>query len=252
MSRIISIINQKGGVGKSTICFNLAGGLAKRSNKVLLIDTDPQGSVSLTAKGNESMPSTNELLLGIGKAKECIQKTELFDCIYSSKRLATVERNMDSLPGKEFLLKEKIKPIVKDYDYVIIDTPPSLGIISLNSLVASKYAIIPALADAYSLYGILQLSQTINTLKKYFSSQIEIIGIVLNFYSNTALNKGLSVSAKEIAQQIGTSLYDTQLRNYTAIKESILKKVNIFDYAPKSTAAANYNDFIDETLKRIN
>lgn len=251
MAKIISVINQKGGVGKSTIAFNLSVGLCKEGKKGLLIDLDSQCSITQTAKANMQKPSIYEVLMEKNKTSEAIQRTQELDIIAGSSLLANIDAVLIGT-GKEYRLREKLANIKDNYDFIVIDTPPALSIASINALTASKNMLIASLADAYSLAGIGQLYQTFKAVKTYCNPDLNIAGIVLNRVTpQTILNKDMSAMAKDLAKQIGTKVFESVIREYSAIKEAQALKTNIFDYAPKHNATKDYRSFIKEFNQTI-
>lgn len=251
MAKIISIINQKGGVGKSTIAFNLSAGLYKEGKKVLLIDLDSQCSITLTSKADTQKPTIYEVLVGKNKINDVIQSVQEANIIPGSSFLANIDTILNRT-GKEYRLKENLASIKDNYDFILIDTPPSLSIASINALTASKYMLVPALADAYSLAGVGQLYQTFEAVRTYCNMDLKIIGIVLNRVNpQTILTRDMTAMAKDLASQIGTKVLDSVLREYSAIKEAQALRTNIFDYAPKHNAAKDYKNFIKEFNQTI-
>jgi chromosome partitioning protein len=251
MAKIISVTNQKGGVGKSTIAFNVSAGLCKDGKKVLLIDLDSQCSVTLTSKADMQKPTVYDVLIGRNKIGEAIQNAEGADVVAGSNLLANIESVLIGT-GKEYRLKEKLASIKDKYDFIVIDTPPALSIASVNALTASTYMIVPSLTDAYSLAGIGQLYETFKAVKTYCNFDLKIVGIVLNRVTpQTVLNRDMSDMAKDLAKQIGTKVFDSVLREYSAVKEAQALKTNIFDYAPTHNASNDYKNFIKEFNQRI-
>ena len=251
MAKIISIINQKGGVGKSTIAFNLSAGLCKEGKKVLLIDLDSQCSITQTTKADTQKPSIYEVLVGKNKISDAIQGVQEGEIISGSSLLANIDVVLNGT-GKEYRLKENLTSIKDKYDFIVIDTPPALSIASINALTASKYMLVPALADAYSLAGIGQLYQTFEAVKTYCNMDLKIIGIVLNRVNpQTILTRDMTAMAKDLASQISTRVLKSVLREYSAIKEAQALRTNIFDYAPKHNATRDYKNFIKEFKQAI-
>ena len=251
--KIIAINNQKGGTGKTTTAAALGFGLYHRGYKILLVDLDGQGNLSYTvdadcdkygAFGIMERPETTN-----NEIRFVISGSGKIDIIPSTERLAVAEKIFTEI-GKEYRLKEALQQVEQSaYDYVIIDTPPALGILSINALACADTVIIPAQADIYSLQGITQISNTISTVRKYCNSKLKIDGIVLTRYnSRTTISKDLSAALTQTAQKLNTKVYDTKIRECTAIKEAQALKKDIFIYAPKSNAVDDYNNLINEII----
>lgn len=246
---VITVANQKGGVGKSTTAQALGDGLTLKGFKVLFIDTDPQGNLSYTMQANnKNHPSIYDVLTGKEVIEKAIQNTGQGDLIAATPSLSSADMELTQI-GKEFRLRESLQKLNKAYDYVIIDTPPALGILTVNSLTASDSVIITAQADIFSLQGIGQLYSTINAIKTYCNPALLIKGILLTRYSQRSiLSRDLSEMIKETASQLNTSVYKTVIRECIALKEAQASRQSIFDYAAKSNAALDYHSFVKEVL----
>jgi chromosome partitioning protein len=244
---IVAIINQKGGVGKSTTAAAIGAALLLKGQRVLFIDLDAQGNLSDTI-GAESGQSALELINKTVKAEDTIQRTKQGDIIASSPALAGADAIM-TMVGKEYKLKEALDEVQYNYDFIIIDTPPALGILTVNALTACHSCIIPAQADTYSLQGIKQLYQTIEVVKRYCNPLLEVLGILLTRYNAKAvISREIAETIEEIAKELKTKLYKTKIRECIAIKEAQALKQNIFGYAPKSNAAIDYTALLSEIL----
>lgn len=248
MSKIFAIINQKGGVGKSTTAGALVGGLLMRGYSTLSIDLDAQSNMTYTFGAKTNGATALGLLTGEVKPKDAIQHTENGDIIAASETLAGVDSFITDT-GKEYRLKEAIDVIKGTYDYIIIDTPPALGILTINALTACDSAIIPAQADIYSLQGVDHLVKTMNTVKKYCNPDLMIEGILLTRYnSHLVLSREVVEIAEKLSTRLGTKLFKTKIREAIAVKEAQMNQKNLFEYAPKSNVAEDYICFIDELL----
>lgn len=253
MAITVSVVNQKGGVGKSTIAFNLDAGIRKKNlnKKNLLIDLDSQCSITMTSKANMTLPTIFEVLKKEMSIEKVVQDTNDTNIAPGSQNLIELDKVLNET-GKEFRLKECLEKIKNNYNYIIIDTPPTLSVASINALTASDYILIPAMADAYSAAGIGQLYQTFLAVKKYCNENLKIAGIILNrFNPQTTLAKQMLTMVEDIAKQIETTVFDTKLRDYTAIKEAQASRINIFDYSPSHNAVEDYTNFVNEFLKKI-
>lgn len=245
---IIAVINQKGGVGKSTTASALAAGLHQRGYKVLAIDTDAQGNLSYSLNAAGRKPGALEILTGECSPDAAIVHGGIVDIIPSSPQLANAQIALDGT-GKEYRLKEALEPLDGKYDYIIIDTPPALGIITINALTAATSAIIPAQAEIYSLQGIGQLSQTMAAVKKYCNAALEVRGILITRYNRRArITQEMERMLGQTAETLGTKIYTARIRECTAIKEAAAVRSDIFTYSTKSNAVIDYNAFVEEFL----
>ena len=249
MKEAISIINQKGGVGKSTTANALGAGLFLKGYKVLYIDLDAQGNLSYSMDAVGKPLSALEVLTGTSTAHEAIVKTDQGDLIPASPTLATAD-TLITQTGKEYRLAEAIDPVKGEYDYIIIDTPPSLGVLTVNALVACDSVVIPAQADIYSLQGIGQLAETIAVVKKYCNSELYIKGILATRYNARAnITKDMTDLLKDSATSLNTKVFDTKIRECVAIKEAQTVKQDIFRYSKSSNASKDYENLLKEILK---
>lgn len=248
-TKIIAVINQKGGVGKSTTAEALIAGLLLKGYTCLAIDLDAQGNLSYTAGAKtEGVSTVLEVLTGEATAREAIQHLKSGDVIAANKSLAGADAFINST-GKEYKLKEALEELQEEYQYIIIDTPPALGILTVNALTACHSIIIPAQADIYSLQGIEKLAETIKPVKKYCNPSIYIEGILLTRYSpRSVLSREVAEIAGKLAAKLGTKVFKTTIREAIAVKEAQISQQSLFDYAPKAKVADDYRAFIEELL----
>lgn len=246
---VYAVINQKGGVGKTTTVSSLARGLALRGNRVLAVDLDAQANLTYSCGADVTGTAALSVLTGEMKASEAVCHTEQFDVIPAAKGLAGADAFITDT-GKEYRLKEALDELQNDYDCVVIDTPPALGILTVNALTACTSVIIPAQADIYSLQGIEQLGETIRPVKKYCNPGLYIEGILLTRYnSRSVLSRDMVSYMDRLAKNLETKVFSTRIREAVSIREAQLMKQDIYTYAAKSNVAADYNAFIDELLK---
>lgn len=251
MSIVLAIANQKGGVGKSTTANALGAGLARRGNKVLYVDLDAQGNLSYSMDAVGKPLTSLEVLTGMATATEAITKTAQGDVIPASPALTSADLLITDT-GKEYRLKEALMEVSDDYDIIVLDSPPALGVLTVNALTASQTVIIPAQADAYSLQGIGLLSQTIQAVQKYCNPNLTVGGILATRYSSrTVLAKDMSDLLSQTAKEMDTKFYKARIRECVAIREAQASQTDIFTYAPKSNAVEDYSAFIDEVLEDI-
>jgi chromosome partitioning protein len=250
MKEIYAIINQKGGVGKSATALALGAGLRLKGYKVLTIDLDPQGNLSSSMAASTDGLTAHELLMQTAEPDQTIQNTEQGDLIPTSPLLVGADTAL-SFTGKEYRLREAISRLSRQYDYLVIDTPPSLGILTINAMTAATGIIIPAQADVYSLDGIKQLYGSYQVVKTYCNPDLAIRGILLTRHSSrSVLSKDVTEAIYRTAKQLNTWLYKAKIRECVSIKEAALRRADIFTYAPKSNASIDYMAFINELLKR--
>ena len=249
MARIITIANQKGGVGKTTTAATLADGLKQKGFTVLLIDLDGQGNLSYTAGANTNELTSFEVLHGIATAKQAIQHTAAGAIIAASPNLAGSDKDLTGA-GADKRLKEALKPISSLYDFIIIDAPPSLSILTVNALTAADSLIITAQADIYSLQGIGQLYATIRAIQQTTNKGLKIAGILLTRYNaRSILTRDLTEIAEQTAAQLKTKIFNTKIREGIAVKEAQASGQSVLTYSPKSNPAKDYNEFIKEFLE---
>ena len=248
---ILTIANQKGGVGKTTTTAALADGLTQRGYKVLQIDLDGQGNLTYTAGADANKLTSFEVLHGKATAKEAIQRTAAGDIIPASPSLAGSDKDLTG-EGADKRLKEALEPIKKEYDFIIIDAPPALGILTVNALTAADSLIITAQADIYSLQGIGQLYNTIAAIQHHTNKGLKIAGILLTRYNGRAiLSRDLTDIAEQTAAQLKTKVFNAKIREGIAVKEAQATGQSVLTYSPRSNPARDYSDFIEELLKDL-
>lgn len=243
---IYTVTNQKGGTGKTTTAHAIGSYLAEKGYKVLFVDSDPQTALTYTCGGSTAGKGLLELyqesIAGKPDTAAAIQATASGDLIAASAGLAAAEVMLASVTAaKEYRLKDILERVKNNYDAVIIDTPPTLGALTVNALVASDTVIAPAGADIYSLLALSQLIDTINTVKRFCNPALNLKGLIITRYAErTTISRQLKAQFEQYAQENGTRLFDTVIRECTALKEAALTKQSIYQYAPKSNAAADY------------
>lgn len=251
MAKIISVSNQKGGVGKTTTTGAVAAGFSLKGYKVLCVDLDPQSNLSFSSGAEtEDCPTIYEILKGEAKISFSIQKMPSFHIISSNILLSGIELEFTQT-GREFLLKEALQAVKDKYDYIFIDTPPALSILTVNAFTASDNIIIPMNADIFSLQGIAQLSETIDRVRKYCNPNLKVEGIVLTkFNKRTVLSREIKGTAELIAEQLNTDIFKSTIRSSVAIMESQTNQQDIYNYAPKNPATQDYMDLVEELIER--
>jgi len=250
MARITAILNQKGGVGKTTTAHALATGLTHRGYKALVIDADPQGNISYAMQADTLQAGLYEAMRGDVAAPDAIQQTQQGDIISSSLYLAGADMEFTQT-GREYRLREVLDAISADYSHVIIDCPPSLGIMTINSLTASTDVVIPVGAEIFSLQGLQQLLTTIGKVRKYSNPDIAIAGLLVTRRANRAIaTRDLIEAIHSNAAALQLHVYASIVREAVAIRESQIMQQSIFDTAPKAKVTDDYSKFIDEYLSQ--
>ncbi len=246
MKEIIAVVNRRGGVGKTATAHALGAGLILKGNKVLFVDLDSQSNLSYDLGVTKPDLSAMDVLTGEATAEQAILHTPQGDLIPASEDLATADTAITGT-GKEYRLQEALQPLKEKYDYIIIDTPPALGTLTVNALTACAGAIIPAQAEIHSLQGIGLLNDAIEAVKKYCNRDLYIKGIVITRYNGRAvLSKDMRDNLEAIAAQLHTKVFKKPIRECISIKEAQAAQQSIFEYAPRSNAAMDYMALIDE------
>ena len=250
---VIAIANQKGGVGKTTTAINLSAALALTGKRVLLIDLDPQGNSSLTFLAHNTIErSVYDLLTDTDISPESvIKKTSIktLDVLPSRINLAKFESKLLGEFDAPFRLKDRIEGIIKTYDCVLIDTPPTLGLITVNALVAADYVIVPIQPSYFALEGTDDLLETVEKVKARPNPRLQVLGVVI-----TLLDKRTTL-AKDIQEQIravfGDKVFETVISKSVRLEESPAYKETIFTFAPNSSGAAEYSNLCAEVMRRV-
>ncbi|MGD9559935.1 MAG: ParA family protein [Oscillospiraceae bacterium] len=249
MGCIIAVSNQKGGVGKTTTTGALTAALAKRGKSVLAVDMDPQGNLSFSMSAeSEGAPTSYEVLKGEVTARAAIQSTAIADIIPANILLSGAELEFTGL-GREFLLRNALRSVRDEYDYVLIDTPPALSVLTVNAFTAADRLIIPMLSDIFSLQGITQLYETVSHVRTYCNPTLEFAGILLTrFAPRTTLANEVKGTAEMISSELEIPLFHTCIRSSVAVTEAQALQRNIISYAPRNIASKDYMALADEIL----
>lgn len=251
MGKVISVANQKGGVGKTTTAINLSTILAKKGKKVLMIDADPQGNGTSGLGVNKDVNfSVYDVIVNDVEIENTVQTTMIknLDLCPSNINLAGAEVELVSMMSREFRLKEKIDNQKDKYDYIIIDCPPSLGLLTLNAFTASDSVLIPVQCEYYALEGLGQLINTINLVKKHLNKDIEVEGALLTMFDiRTNLSNQV---VKEVNKYFENKVYKTVIPRNVRLSEAPSYGMPITVYDPRSKGARSYEKFVKELLKK--
>ncbi len=249
---IITISNEKGGVAKTTTAANLGFGLSDKGYKVLLIDLDPQHNLSMICGVEEEDFNSSNLITQDKNPKSLIINLEGLDLIPASSFLSVAEEQLNSL-GREYKLKESIEKIKDEYDFILIDTSPSLGVLTINALTAADRVLIPVQADFLSCQALQSISETIDTVRNYTNSNLKIDGVLITRYNQrTNLAKDIREMIEKIADKtLSTKVYKTPIRESTIIKESQVANKPVFEYDKRAKVSEDYQVLVDDFLEGL-
>ena len=255
MGRIIAIANQKGGVGKTTTSINLASALAEKGKKVLVIDTDPQGNTTsgFGIDKNEIDHTIYELMIGECNIDEVITKNVVkgidgVDIIPSNVNLAAVEIELIDSDNKEYILREAISSIRDDYDFIIIDCPPSLSMLTVNAMTTANTVLVPIQCEYYALEGLSQLVHTVNLVKDRLNPELDMEGVVFTMFDSRT-NLSLQV-VENVKEHIQENVYKTIIPRNIRLAEAPSYGLPINVYEPKSAGAEAYRLLANEVIDR--
>ena len=252
--KTVSISYIKGGVCKTTTAAVLAVGLAEKGYKVLLVDSDPQTNLTMCFLQEQ----TDELsslydIYGDGESIDDVKVPvrDNLDLIIGDFELCNADIQFTKA-GRLKMLKKAIKSIDGEYDFVIIDTPPNLGVLSLNAFIASDYMVVPMSADSFSLKGVRLLKETLDDVADETEKELPVAGILLTKYnSRTNVSKLIEKSLNSAAGLLGTKVFGNRIRQAVVVQESQIAKEDLFSYSPNAKVAEDYKGFIDEFLERV-
>lgn len=252
MAQIIAITNQKGGVGKTTTAAAIAAGLSDLGHRVLAIDMDPQGNLGFSLGVDiENGRTAYDILKNREHIVPAIRHTPFGDVIPSNILLSSAELEL-TRSGREYLLKAAVDSIKHMYDFIIIDTPPALNILTVNSYVAADSLIIPMIPEILSLLGISQLKETIDTVRKYYNNHLRVLGVLLTkFNKRLKLTREVEEMTTEIAHQLGTVVLEDRIRTSIAVAEAPAHAESIMRYAPRANATKDYQSLIKKISEGV-
>ena len=250
---ILAIANQKGGVGKTTTAINLGAALAQKGLKTLLIDLDPQGNCTLSyLERNADRKSIYEALVEPGlTVRDVIHKSPILylDVAPSRISLAKLESRLVGELDSHFRLKDRMKDVIADYEYIIIDTPPTLGLLTINALVAATHLLVPVQSSYFSLEGTDDLLETFEKVKARPNPDLQLLGVLITLHDKrTVLGRDIR---KQIVQVFGDKVFKTTISKSVRLEESPAHQESIFTFAPRSSGAAEYYSLSEEVLSRV-
>jgi len=247
MSIVISLLNHKGGVGKTTSAVNIAAGLVELGKRVLCLDLDPQANLTVSLGIPRQKYSIYEAIRG-----ECglepVTVRPNFDVVTSSLDLSGAEMELINEAGREYVIRELIDPVSHDYDYVIIDCPPSLGLLTLNALTASNYVIIPLQTEFLAMQGVAKITQVIDKVKFRLNKDLKIGGVMATMFDiRKVLNRDV---LSTIEKFYGDKVFNTRIRDNVSLAEAPAARQDIFSYSKNSIGAEDYLNLCKEILER--
>ena len=247
LARVIAFANQKGGVAKTTSTLNLAVALQERGLRVLIVDLDPQGNLTMSQGLNPDSieRSMFDVLVHRLPISEVIRQQEV-DLAVSSIDLAGAELALSSQIGRERALEKSLNPVRADYDYVLIDTPPSLGLLTINALVASDGVIVPVQCEYLSLRGLVQLENTLSMIRENLNPDVKIVGILPTMFDGRTLHSKEAVEI--LTENFGPLVFNTRIRKTVRYAEAPVKGSSVLKYDPRGPAADAYRDLAKEVL----
>jgi chromosome partitioning protein len=252
LSAVIAITNQKGGVGKTTTACALLAGLQQMGRRVLGVDLDPQGSLGFCLGLDiDNCATVYDVMKGSRPVREVIVPSECGDILPSNILLSAAELEFNR-PGREFLLKNALSELQDEYDFIIVDTPPALNVLTVNAYVVADGLVIPMAPEILSLLGVAQIRETIDTVRRCYNSRLKVLGILLNKYNQRfTLNREVLEMAGQIAEQLDTKVFEAKIRTSVSVAEAPAHGESVLTYAPSSKPAGDFRLLLDEVIREL-
>ncbi|HCM22996.1 MAG TPA: ParA family protein [Ruminococcaceae bacterium] len=249
MAKVVCFANQKGGVGKTTSTNALAMGLKHKGYRVLCIDFDPQGNLSFSMDADTEPPTIYDAVKRKVKCRFAIRHTDLMDIIPSNLLLSSVEVEFTG-KGREFLLKDCIKQVSPLYDYILVDSPPELGVLTVNAFIAADVVLVPVLTDVYSLQGIARLYDTLEHIRQTLNPHLQFGGMLLVRYNaREELSRTVLATAEMVSKSLHIPLLKTHIRSSVMVAKAQAMQKDMMKIAPKNHAVMDYIQLTEELLK---
>jgi len=250
MATVISVLNNKGGTGKTTTSFNLSVALARRKKKVLVADFDSQCNLSSAFGIFNPEKHIGHLLLKHEKVDNVISRISNVSVIPSSEKLLDYEMQLNSEPGRDYLLRESIREEMDNYDFIIFDCPPSLGLISINTLVAADFYIVPMQTEHFAFIGLDSILHTCDKVRERLNPSLELGGILFIRYSPRTKFTQAVISSLQEHNHLRDKIFETKIRQDISVMESTAFNQSVFEYSPKSRGAQDYGKFAKEIIHK--
>lgn len=248
MVKIIAVVNHKGGVGKTTTTVNLGAALSRLGKRILLVDMDSQQNLTTSLMKEEDVTKSIFDSLMQNEPLPIVRISEGLDLCPSELALAAAELHLQARIGRESILKKLLNRVRDDYDFIFIDCPPSLGLFTINALVASTDVFLPLTGETLPLRGIIMLDETLNDVIQNANSDLKITGVIIQRYNNRKLNNEV---IEAITSKFGARVFDTKIRECIALAEAPAAHCSIFDYDSKSNGASDYMALANEVLMKL-
>jgi chromosome partitioning protein len=253
MALKIGVANRKGGIGKSSTALALTAALKVRGYRVLMVDTDPQRNTTNVYRAlTDGVPTLYDIIFAQYKASDCIQHTDYGDIIASDDNLESADTMIKPGPGMYKYLRNAIREIDKDYDYIIFDTQPHAGLLLGNVLMACQFIVTPCTCDAFGIQGMMDFYDTIKEYQED-NEKLQILGLlIIKYKGRQSLTKDIEDNLlPQYAEYMHTKIFESRIRESVKCQEAQTLRMSIFDYAPNSTTAIDYNNFVDELIREV-